>query len=97
MFVSSGEICRAFNLLQKKSGNREGFMIFKCSNTYFSVSVFITIMFVAEEISQDREIMLLSASNAFSISVRERQNYPFAASEVKKSLWHMSVQHRHSH
>lgn len=45
-------------------------MIFKCSNIYFSVSVFITIMFVAEEISQDRELMLLSATNAFSISVR---------------------------
>lgn len=71
MFVSSGEICHAFNLLQKKSGNREGFKIFKCSNIYFSVSVFITIMLVAEEISQDQELMLLSATNAFSIGVRE--------------------------
>lgn len=71
MFVSPGEICHASNSLQKKSGKREGFMIFKCSNIYFSVPVFITIMFVAEEISQDQELMLLSATNAFSISVRE--------------------------
>jgi len=71
MFVSSGEICHAFNLLQKKSGNKEGFVIFKCSSIYFSVSAFTTIMFVAEEISQDQELMFLSATNTFSISVRE--------------------------
>lgn len=48
MFVSSGEISHDFNLLQKKSGNMGCFMIFKCSNIYSSVSVSITIMFVAE-------------------------------------------------
>lgn len=57
MFVSAGEISHAFNLLQKKSGNEKGFMIFKCSNIYFGVSVFITIMLVTKEISQDQELM----------------------------------------
>lgn len=57
MFVSAGEISHAFNLLQKKSGKREGFMIFKCPNIYFAVSVFITIMLVTKEISQDQELM----------------------------------------
>lgn len=65
MFVSLGEICHAFNLLQKKSGNTKCFMIFKCSNTYFSASVFITIMFVAEEVFQGQRLTLLSASNTF--------------------------------
>lgn len=77
MFVSSGEICHAFNLLQKKSGKRGGFMIFKCSNISFSGSVFITIMFVADEISQDQELMLLSATNAFSISVQRMLKLSF--------------------
>lgn len=72
MFASSGEFCHAFNLLQKKSGNREGFMTFKRSNIYFNVPVLIKIMFVAEEISQDQDLTLLSATNALSICVRER-------------------------
>lgn len=52
-------------------------MIFKCSNISFSGSVFITIMFAAEEISQDQELMLLSATNAFSISVQRMLKLSF--------------------